>query len=104
MLSTKPQPPADTAPGITPVVSLERVSVALGGRTVWSGATFNVRPGSFTAIVGPNGAGKSTLLKLLLGLVRPSVGAVRILGETPRRGLAQIGYVPQRRALDPDTP
>lgn len=103
MLSAELRVPAGER-GPTPVVALERVSVAMGGRTVWRDATFAVRPGSFTAIVGPNGAGKSTLLKVLLGIVRPSAGAVRILGQVPRRGLPQIGYVPQRRALDPDTP
>src|SRR5207237_10126715 len=55
-------------------------------------------------VVGPNGTGKTTLLRLLLGLAEPAAGTVRVLGEPPRRGSRQIGYVPQRRALDPDTP
>ena len=87
-----------------PVIELADVTAQVQRRVVWSGATFNVRPGSFTAVVGPNGAGKTTLLKLLLGLTQPSAGTVRVLGESPRRGHRQIGYVPQRRALDPDTP
>jgi len=88
----------------TPVVALERVAVALGARSIWRDATFDVAPGSFTAVVGPNGAGKSTLLKVLLGMIDASAGTVRVLGEPPRRGRAHIGYVPQRRGLDPDTP
>jgi zinc/manganese transport system ATP-binding protein len=87
-----------------PVIVLEDVSARVRRRTVWSGATCSVRPGSITAVVGPNAAGKTTLLKLLLGLAEPAAGTVRVLGEPPRRGHRQIGYVPQRRALDPDTP
>ena len=58
--------------------------------------------GEFITVLGPNGAGKSTLLKLLLGLVRPSAGEVRVFDQRARRGRADIGYVPQRRTLDSD--
>ena len=79
-------------------------AVRLQGRTIWAGATFDVTPGSITAVVGPNGAGKTTLLKVLLGLLPVSAGEVRVLGRMPGRGDPDIGYVPQRRALDPDLP
>jgi zinc/manganese transport system ATP-binding protein len=104
VLSAAAQAPAERAARGDPVVSLDGVAAAVGKRTIWRGATFTVRPGSFTAIVGPNGAGKSTLLKLLLGIVPPAAGVVRILGQAPHRGRRHIGYVPQRRALDADTP
>jgi iron complex transport system ATP-binding protein len=60
--------------------------------------------GSITAIAGPNGAGKSTLLKVLLGLLTPSAGEVR-LGSTPvdslpyRTRAVRLVYVPQRTSL-----
>lgn len=96
-------PPAqdghDSAPS---VVTLQDTAVELGGRTIWSEASFTVQAGEFITVLGPNGAGKSTLLKLLLGLVRPSAGEVRVFDRTPRRGRADIGYVPQRRTLDAD--
>ena len=86
------------------VVSLQTVSARADRRSIWRGATFTVTPGTFTAVVGPNGAGKTTLLRILLGLLQPASGAVTVLGGSPRRGHPQIGYVPQRRTLDPDTP
>jgi zinc/manganese transport system ATP-binding protein len=86
------------------VIALHDVAARVQRQTIWRGATFEVRAGTFTAVVGPNGAGKTTLLKLLLGLMEPSAGTVRVLGAAPRRGHREIGYVPQRRALDPDTP
>ncbi|MBV9100517.1 MAG: ATP-binding cassette domain-containing protein [Candidatus Dormibacteraeota bacterium] len=87
-----------------PALELDSVSVRRSGRTIWHDASVAVAPGTFTAVVGPNGAGKTTLLKLLLGLMEPASGSVRVLGEPPRRGNPRIGYVPQRRSLDVDVP
>lgn len=92
---------ADTS---APIITLEHAAVRLGERTIWSGANLSITPGEFVAILGPNGAGKSTFLRLLLGLLRPSEGTVRLFGHLPRRGDPTIGYVPQRRTLDPDLP
>jgi zinc/manganese transport system ATP-binding protein len=86
----------------TVVAALRDAAVALDGRTIWREATFAVQAGEFITVLGPNGAGKSTLLKLLLGLVRPSAGEVRVFDQRARRGRADIGYVPQRRTLDSD--
>lgn len=85
-----------------PVIELEGVSVQFGQRTVLQDISLAVYQGEFIAVLGPNGAGKSTLLKLLLGLLKPSRGRVRVLGQTPRRGNAALGYTPQHRALEAD--
>jgi zinc/manganese transport system ATP-binding protein len=106
---TTPVEPTDLAAPVEEgipgsVVALHEAAVQLGDRTIWSKATLQVTPGEFVAILGPNGAGKSTLLRVLLGLLRPSAGQVEVLGSAPRRGHPAIGYVPQRRTLDPDLP
>jgi len=49
----------------------------------------------FLAVIGPNGGGKSTLLRLMLGLLRPQSGEVRLFGERPEKVSRQVGYVPQ---------
>lgn len=85
-----------------PVVEASDLAVAYARNPVWSGATFDISPGEFVAVLGPNGAGKSTLVRLVLGLLRPSSGTLRVFGEPPRRGNPAIGYVPQRRPIDPD--
>jgi zinc/manganese transport system ATP-binding protein len=85
-----------------PVVEATGLASGYGGRIVWSGADFTVGPGEFLTVLGPNGAGKSTLLRMLLGLLPPASGTLRVFGEPPRRGSPGIGYVPQRRVLDPD--
>jgi zinc/manganese transport system ATP-binding protein len=85
-----------------PVVQLEHVRIQLGGRTILDDVNLTVGEGEFIVLLGPNGAGKSTLLKLLLGLVKPSAGTVRVLGKAPRRGNNAIGYAPQHRELEAD--
>ncbi len=84
------------------VIELENVTIRLGGRTIQQDINLWVEEGEFIAILGPNGAGKSTLLKLLLGLLKPASGTIRILGQAPRRGNPHIGYAPQHRVLEAD--
>ncbi len=63
--------------------------------------SFEIGPG-VTGLVGPNGAGKSTFLKLVVGEIRPTRGAVSVLGETPfanRRLFRRLGFCPQQDAL-----
>jgi zinc/manganese transport system ATP-binding protein len=86
----------------SPVVSARDLAAAYGRARVWEAATFDIAPGEFVAVLGPNGAGKSTLLRLVLGLLRPAAGSLAVLGGPPRRANNAIGYVPQRRPVDPD--
>ena len=85
-----------------PVIEATALASGYHGRTVWSGADFSIGAGEFLTVLGPNGAGKSTLLRMVLGLIRPAHGTLRVFGDQPRRGNPAIGYVPQRRTLDPD--
>ncbi len=88
-----------------PLLLAEGVSFSYGGPPVLEEVSLALRPGEFVALVGPNGSGKSTLLKVLLGLLRPSRGSVRLLGGPPERAdRARIGYVPQRPSLDSEVP
>jgi zinc transport system ATP-binding protein len=63
-----------------------------------------IREDDFLGLIGPNGGGKTTLLKLLLGLIRPQVGTVRVLGREPREVSRQVGYVPQTAQIDHQAP
>ena len=60
---------------------------------------FRVHRGDFIAIVGPNGGGKTTLLRLLLGLLKPQNGYIRLFGRPPGSEPDRIGYVPQHGNL-----
>lgn len=83
------------------MIEVENLCVCFGEHLALREVAFQLKKGDFLAIVGPNGAGKSTLLKVLLGLVYPSEGMVKILGKNPKDlepGL--IGYVPQVKTMD----
>jgi zinc/manganese transport system ATP-binding protein len=83
-----------------PIVQLEHVCIEYGKRTILQDLNMTVNEGEFIAILGPNGAGKSTLLRVLLGLMRPSAGQVRVFGRSPSRGNKEIGYAPQHRTIE----
>lgn len=85
-----------------PVIRAEGLASGYGSHRVWQGADFDVAAGGFLTVLGPNGAGKSTLLRMILGLLQPAAGTLSVFGARPHRGNAAIGYVPQRRTLDPD--
>jgi zinc/manganese transport system ATP-binding protein len=91
-------------PGPGDVLTVDGVSVRLGGREVLQDVRFGIKPGEFVGLIGSNGAGKTTLLRVILGLLTPSVGEVRINGRPRRPRGAGIGYVPQKIQLDPDMP
>ncbi|SKA96479.1 zinc transport system ATP-binding protein [Paucidesulfovibrio gracilis DSM 16080] len=78
-----------------PAILMENVCFAYNGRPVLQDVGLRVQRGDFLAVVGPNGGGKTTLVKLLLGLLRPRAGRVRVLGKTPPKASRSIGYVPQ---------
>lgn len=76
-------------------IVFRHVSFSYTGAPVIVDADFAIPARSFTSIVGPNGGGKTTLLKLMLGLLRPNEGEIRVLGTTPIHARPFIGYMPQ---------
>jgi zinc/manganese transport system ATP-binding protein len=91
-------------PSATDVLRVEGVTVVLGRRPVLDRVTFTIAQGSFTGLIGSNGAGKTTLLRVILGLVSPRAGRVRLIDEDASRRNPLIGYVPQKITLEPDMP
>jgi len=64
----------------------------------------SISAGQKVCMVGPNGGGKTTLVKLILGLLHPTRGQVRVLGGQPSGERKRIGYAPQHTAFDPKFP
>jgi len=79
------------------VVEIRDVSVRYPrGVLALDGINIDVNDKDLIALIGPNGAGKSTLLKVILGLIKPTTGSVRLLGsEDLTKNLKYVGYVPQ---------
>ncbi len=85
------------------IIELAKVSAAYNGELALQEVSLTVQRGEFLAIVGPNGSGKTTLLKVVLGLLRPLAGRVRVFGRPPwQLGTERwrIGYVPQVHQAD----
>jgi ABC-2 type transport system ATP-binding protein len=68
-----------------PVIEARSLKKVYGSVSALSDLSFTVAPGDFVALLGPNGAGKTTALHLLLGLLKPTQGEVRIFGLDPLR-------------------
>ena len=85
-------------------IELNQVSFSYAGVRVLEQISLGVAHGEFLGIVGPNAGGKSTLLKLLLGLIKPQAGEIRVLGDAPRVARKRLGYVPQYPAFARDFP
>ncbi|NPV61525.1 MAG: metal ABC transporter ATP-binding protein [Methanotrichaceae archaeon] len=60
--------------------------------------------GDFLGLIGPNGGGKTTLLKVILGLIKPDRGSVRIFGLPPQEAREFVGYMPQKTLFDHSFP
>jgi len=87
-----------------PAIEVKNLSFSYGEVPVLEGIDLTVPEGEFLGIVGPNAGGKSTLLKLLLGLLEPRQGEIRLLGQPPRKARRLMGYVPQYPAFSRDFP
>ncbi|MBQ3675219.1 MAG: ABC transporter ATP-binding protein [Campylobacter sp.] len=74
-------------------LTIENLNFSYGESVVFENLNLSYNKKDFLAIVGPNGGGKSTILKLILGLLKPKAGSVKIYGKSPN--LQKIGYVPQ---------
>lgn len=86
------------------VASLKDVWAHYDGVPALEGITFSIYKKDFLGIIGPNGGGKTTLLKIMLGLIKPTKGEVRILGDTPDKQRKFVGYIPQHSLFDRDFP
>ncbi|MFW6048418.1 MAG: metal ABC transporter ATP-binding protein [Candidatus Natronoplasma sp.] len=85
-------------------IKMKNVSVSLGNQIVLKDVDVSLDEGTFLGIIGPNGGGKTTLLKLLLGLITPEQGKIRIYGKSPSRINDRVGYVPQYSNFDAQFP
>lgn len=88
----------------SPVIEFTDVWFSYNRQPVLQEINLVVEKEDFLAVIGPNGGGKTTLLKLLLGLIAPDQGRVRVFGEPPEKVSHRIGYVPQFIEYDREFP
>ena len=78
-----------------PLIEITELCYTHNKQDILHDINLEVHRGDFISIIGPNGGGKTTLLKLILGLIKPSRGTLRVNGLDPRKHKSNVGYVPQ---------
>ncbi|MFT3660057.1 MAG: thiol reductant ABC exporter subunit CydD [Gordonia sp. (in: high G+C Gram-positive bacteria)] len=103
-------PAAERTPVVVAGATLTLTGVGVHGRDGWAprGLTAELRPGRLTVLTGPNGSGKSSVLSVILGLLRPDEGEVRIAGRPlgdvdPDSYRSRIAWLPQQPVVVPGT-
>jgi zinc transport system ATP-binding protein len=86
------------------VIQIRDLNFAFNSQSVLQDIDLDVKAGDFIAMIGPNGGGKTTLLKLMLGLLTPDSGSIRVFAEKPQAVSYRIGYVPQDVHINKDFP
>ncbi len=89
------------------VIEIRDLWVTYNHQPILEDVSLDIAENSCVGVLGPNGAGKSTLLKVILGLIAPTRGEVRVFGEDPYQARHQgnlIGYLPQRPLTNPRFP
>lgn len=87
-----------------PIIELSKVSYSYDARPFLEDMNLKVFQKDFVGMIGPNGGGKTTLIKLILGLLKPDKGKIKIFGLPPEKGRLNIGYLSQFSNLDTDFP
>ncbi|HET9560823.1 MAG TPA: ATP-binding cassette domain-containing protein, partial [Propionibacteriaceae bacterium] len=86
---------------MTPAVELRALTKSFANVRAVDGLDLTITPGEIVAVLGPNGAGKSTTTELILGLIRPDAGQVRVFGMEPTAAVraGRVGAMLQAGAL-----
>ncbi len=77
------------------IIQVLDVSFSYDKEIVLENISLEIQKSDFLAIIGPNGGGKSTFLKLLLGILTPTKGTIKIFEKKPEESYLELGYVPQ---------
>ena len=82
------------------ILGFDGLTKSYGQTAALRGVTFDVHAGEIFGLLGPNGAGKSTLIRILMDIIRPDSGQVRVFGEPRTRAhLDRLGYLPEERGI-----
>lgn len=87
-----------------PILSIKNLWAGYESDMILEDVSFEMFPRDYVGLIGPNGGGKTTLIRVILGLLKPDQGSVSVMGEEPKKGRRQIGYVSQFQVEDKHFP
>src|SRR5215469_1829640 len=80
-------------------IQLTSVTKIFGGTRAVDDVSLTVPQGAVYGFIGPNGSGKTTTMRMIVNIIYPDAGTIRVFGEEPRGGTGRIGYLPEERGL-----
>jgi len=80
------------------VIEAKNISFSYDGNMALKNVSFSIGK-EFLVIMGPNGSGKTTLLKIIMGLLKPDNGSIKVFGKKPEEAREKIGYMPQKENI-----
>jgi ABC-2 type transport system ATP-binding protein len=80
-------------------IQLTSVTKTFGGTRAVDDVSLTVPQGAVYGFIGPNGSGKTTTMRMIVNIIYPDSGTIRVFGEEPRGGTGRIGYLPEERGL-----
>ena len=85
------------------IITVDSVSFSYQQREILKDVSFSVKERDFIGLIGTNGAGKTTMLRIIVGLLKPTSGEVKLFGQplSQFKAWEKIGYVPQKNSLNP---
>lgn len=80
------------------IVEIKNLFFGFGSENVLDDVSLEINRGDYLGVIGPNGSGKTTLLRLMLGLIKPKSGTIKLFGQNLEnfKHWDKIGYVPQK--------
>jgi len=80
------------------IIEVENISFSYDNVEVLKNITLSIHQGDYVSLIGPNGGGKTTLLKIMLGLIKPQSGQIKLFGKKIQdfKDWSKLGYVPQK--------
>src|SRR5687768_2480946 len=96
--------PLNLAPAMSdspePAVRLRGATKRFGSHTAVEGLDLDIPRGTVYGLLGPNGSGKTTTIRMIMGILHPDAGTVRVLGGTPEENRRRrVGYLPEERGV-----
>ncbi|MBN1178350.1 MAG: ATP-binding cassette domain-containing protein [Anaerolineae bacterium] len=84
---------------VTMVIQVQDLVKRYGNVVAVDGLSFEVQEGEIFGLLGPNGAGKTTTIRVIMDIIQPDHGTVKVLGLPPNRAKDRVGYLPEERGL-----